>query len=72
MDGGLEYLDCNVPYFKLYLKAVVLLSLLTSVLLRVSLENDAFVVWEMFPGNNGALSESGEEEDFYFSDNDMI
>ncbi|KAM9355765.1 mis18-binding protein 1 isoform 2-T2 [Pholidichthys leucotaenia] len=30
-------------------------------------ENDNFVVWEMFPGNNGALSES-EEEDFYFSD----
>ncbi|XP_044021916.1 mis18-binding protein 1 isoform X2 [Siniperca chuatsi] len=33
-------------------------------------ENDTFVVWEMFPGNDGALSESGEEEDFYFSDND--
>ncbi|KAA8582177.1 hypothetical protein FQN60_008917 [Etheostoma spectabile] len=32
-------------------------------------ENDTFVVWEMFPGNNGTLSES-EEEDFYFSDND--
>ncbi|TDG98875.1 hypothetical protein EPR50_G00204740 [Perca flavescens] len=32
-------------------------------------ENDTFVVWEMFPGNDGALSES-EEEDFYFSDND--
>lgn len=24
----------------------------------------------MFPGNNEALSESEEEEDFYFSDND--
>ncbi|XP_035530475.1 mis18-binding protein 1 [Morone saxatilis] len=33
-------------------------------------ENDTFVVWEMFPGNDGVLSESGEEEDFYFSDND--
>lgn len=34
-------------------------------------ENDTFVVWEMFPGNNEALSESEEEEeDFYFSDND--
>ncbi|KAM9341284.1 mis18-binding protein 1 [Symphorus nematophorus] len=33
-------------------------------------ENDTFVVWEMFPGKDGALSESGEEEDFYFSDND--
>lgn len=32
-------------------------------------ENDTFVVWEMFPGNDEALSESGEEEDFYFSDN---
>ncbi|XP_047183205.1 mis18-binding protein 1 isoform X2 [Scophthalmus maximus] len=30
-------------------------------------ENDTFVVWEMFPGKNVALSES-EEEDFYFSD----
>ncbi|XP_068608196.1 mis18-binding protein 1 [Brachionichthys hirsutus] len=36
----------------------------------VNTENDNFVVWEMFPGNNGALPESGEEEDFYFSDND--
>lgn len=36
-----------------------------------ALENDTFVVWEMFPGNNEALSESEEEEeDFYFSDND--
>ncbi|XP_068582478.1 mis18-binding protein 1 [Cebidichthys violaceus] len=33
-------------------------------------ENDTFLVWEMFPGNDGALSESGEEEDFYFSDSD--
>ncbi|XP_030248174.1 mis18-binding protein 1 isoform X3 [Sparus aurata] len=33
-------------------------------------ENDTFVVWEMFPGNDGGLCESGEEEDFYFSDND--
>ncbi|XP_038585353.1 mis18-binding protein 1 isoform X4 [Micropterus salmoides] len=33
-------------------------------------ENDTFVVWEMFPGNNGALSESDEEEDFYFSENE--
>ncbi|KAK9533694.1 hypothetical protein VZT92_008797 [Zoarces viviparus] len=33
-------------------------------------ENDSFLVWEMFPGDDGALSESGEEEDFYFSDND--
>ncbi|KAF3701197.1 Mis18-binding protein 1 Kinetochore-associated protein KNL-2 -like protein [Channa argus] len=33
-------------------------------------ENDSFVIWEMFPGNEGALLESEEEEDFYFSDND--
>ncbi|XP_031134714.1 mis18-binding protein 1 isoform X2 [Sander lucioperca] len=34
-------------------------------------ENNTFVVWEMFPGNDGALSESeDEDEDFYFSDND--
>ncbi|KAM6968615.1 mis18-binding protein 1 [Tautogolabrus adspersus] len=31
-------------------------------------ENDTFVVWEMFPGNDAAQSDSGEEEDFYFSD----
>ncbi|TKS86593.1 Mis18-binding protein 1 [Collichthys lucidus] len=35
----------------------------------VNTENDAFVVWEMFPGKDEALSESGEE-DFYFADND--
>ncbi|XP_056250082.1 mis18-binding protein 1 [Seriola aureovittata] len=33
-------------------------------------ENDTFVVWEMFPENDEELSDSGEEEDFYFSDND--
>ncbi|XP_029349946.1 mis18-binding protein 1 isoform X2 [Echeneis naucrates] len=33
-------------------------------------EDDAFVVWEMFPGNDVALSDSEAEEDFYFSDND--
>lgn len=33
-------------------------------------ENDTFVVWEMFPEKAGALAESGEEEDFYFSDSD--
>ncbi|XP_071383876.1 mis18-binding protein 1 isoform X1 [Centroberyx affinis] len=33
-------------------------------------ENDTFVVWEMFPDKDGGLAESGEEEDFYFSDND--
>uniref|UniRef100_UPI0037E7C015 mis18-binding protein 1 isoform X2 n=1 Tax=Semicossyphus pulcher TaxID=241346 RepID=UPI0037E7C015 len=37
---------------------------------RVNTENDSFVVWEMFPGKDVALSDSGEEEDFYFSDND--
>lgn len=37
-----------------------------------SLENDTFVVWEMFPGADRALSDSGEEEDFYFSDNDWL
>nr|XP_019940799.1 PREDICTED: mis18-binding protein 1 [Paralichthys olivaceus] len=31
-------------------------------------ENDTFVVWEMFPGNDVAPPESGEEEDYYFSD----
>ncbi|KAM9842945.1 mis18-binding protein 1 [Aulostomus maculatus] len=33
-------------------------------------ESDTFVVWEMFPDKAGMLSESGEEEDFYFSDHD--
>ncbi|KAM4625878.1 mis18-binding protein 1 [Polymixia lowei] len=37
---------------------------------RCNTENDSFVVWEMFPDNDGAFVESGEEEDFYFSDND--
>ncbi|XP_028251291.1 mis18-binding protein 1 isoform X2 [Parambassis ranga] len=37
---------------------------------RCNTGNNSFVVWEMFSGNNGASSESGEEEDFYFSDND--
>ncbi|XP_042356016.1 mis18-binding protein 1 isoform X2 [Plectropomus leopardus] len=32
--------------------------------------DDTFVVWEMFPGNGGQLSDSEEEEDFYFSDKD--
>ncbi|XP_062254056.1 mis18-binding protein 1 isoform X1 [Platichthys flesus] len=31
-------------------------------------ENDTFVVWQMFPENNVAAPDSGEEEDFYFSD----
>ncbi|XP_072220904.1 mis18-binding protein 1 [Leuresthes tenuis] len=34
----------------------------------INTENDTFVVWEMFPGNDGAPSDSEEEEDFYFSD----
>lgn len=33
---------------------------------------DVFVVREMFPADDGALSDSGEEEDYYFSDNDCI
>lgn len=32
-------------------------------------EKDTFFVWQMFPGNDGEVSESDEEEDFYFSDN---
>ncbi|XP_061523932.1 mis18-binding protein 1-like isoform X1 [Phycodurus eques] len=32
--------------------------------------NDSLAVWEMFPEKAAALSDSGEEEDFYFSDND--
>ncbi|XP_028994280.1 mis18-binding protein 1 isoform X2 [Betta splendens] len=35
---------------------------------RCSNTENSFVVWEMFPGNEGPLSES--EEDFYFSEND--
>ncbi|XP_029982639.1 mis18-binding protein 1 [Sphaeramia orbicularis] len=31
---------------------------------------NSFVVWEMFPDKEDALSESGEEEDFYFSNDD--
>ncbi|XP_020500911.2 mis18-binding protein 1 [Labrus bergylta] len=31
-------------------------------------ENDTFFVREMFPGSDAAQSDSGEEEDFYFSD----
>lgn len=42
---------------------------ITFVLFSVLL--DTFVVWEMFPGNEQVLSDSGEEdEDYYFSDND--
>ncbi|KAG7275440.1 hypothetical protein CRUP_033173 [Coryphaenoides rupestris] len=33
-----------------------------------NMDDDSFVVREMFPNNNGAHDESGEEEDFYFSD----
>ncbi|XP_047466189.1 mis18-binding protein 1 [Mugil cephalus] len=33
-------------------------------------ENSSFVIWEMFSGNEEAPSQSGEEEDFYFSDDD--
>ncbi|XP_008282233.1 mis18-binding protein 1 [Stegastes partitus] len=36
----------------------------------VNTESDTFVVWEMFPGHGEAPSESEEDEDFYFSDND--
>ncbi|XP_019742843.1 mis18-binding protein 1 isoform X2 [Hippocampus comes] len=32
--------------------------------------NDSFVMREMFPEKAAMLSDSGEEEDFYFSDND--
>ncbi|XP_051942137.1 mis18-binding protein 1 isoform X2 [Hippocampus zosterae] len=32
--------------------------------------NDSFVIREMFPEKAAMLSDSGEEEDFYFSDND--
>lgn len=35
-----------------------------------SLGNDSFVIREMFPEKAAMLSDSGEEEDFYFSDND--
>uniref|UniRef100_A0A8C7XJV9 Myb-like domain-containing protein n=1 Tax=Oryzias sinensis TaxID=183150 RepID=A0A8C7XJV9_9TELE len=31
-------------------------------------ENTSFVVWEMFPGKEEESPESGEEEDYYFSD----
>lgn len=31
-------------------------------------ENTSFVVWEMFPGKDEESAESGEEEDYYFSD----
>lgn len=37
--------------------------------ISVLLGQDTFVVWEMFPGNERALSDSEEEEDYYFSDN---
>ncbi|KAM8915142.1 mis18-binding protein 1 [Spinachia spinachia] len=30
-------------------------------------ENDTFLVWEMFPGNDGALPESEDDEDFYYN-----
>ncbi|XP_076017697.1 mis18-binding protein 1 [Genypterus blacodes] len=33
-------------------------------------ETDTFLIREMFPEKDGVLSDSGEEEDFYFSDND--
>lgn len=53
-----------------YISFVTWVLLFNTICLSFSLENDTFVVWEMFPGNDGALSESLEEEDFYFSDND--
>nr|XP_029544401.1 mis18-binding protein 1 [Oncorhynchus nerka]XP_029544402.1 mis18-binding protein 1 [Oncorhynchus nerka] len=33
-------------------------------------ENDSFVVWEMFPDKDDHSGESGEEEDYYFMDDD--
>ncbi|XP_014065347.1 mis18-binding protein 1 [Salmo salar] len=33
-------------------------------------ENDSFVVWEMFPDKEDHSVESGEEEDYYFMDDD--
>lgn len=38
--------------------------------ISVLLGQDTFVVWEMFPGNERVPSDSEEEEDYYFSDND--
>lgn len=32
------------------------------------LGQDTFVVWEMFPGTERVLSDTDEEEDYYFSD----
>lgn len=48
---------------------IVNFKFLTRVLF-VLLGKDTFVVWEMFPGNERVLSDSEEEEDYYFSDND--
>uniref|UniRef100_A0A1A8UTG9 MIS18 binding protein 1 n=1 Tax=Nothobranchius furzeri TaxID=105023 RepID=A0A1A8UTG9_NOTFU len=35
---------------------------------RCTVENNNFAVWEMFPGNTDCLSDSDEQQDFYFSD----
>lgn len=36
-------------------------------------ENDNFVVWEMFPGKDPPIvSDSEEEKDFYFSDDEWL
>ncbi|XP_057715543.1 mis18-binding protein 1 [Corythoichthys intestinalis] len=32
--------------------------------------NDSFIVWEMFPEKPAVLSDSSEDEDYYFSDDD--
>lgn len=39
-------------------------------LIPSSPENSSFVIWEMFSGNEEDQSQSGEEKDFYFSDDD--
>lgn len=44
--------------------------LLQSIVFIFLPENDTFIVWEMFPGKDAPLSDSEEEKDFYFSDND--
>lgn len=49
---------------------IVTYMVLSCCFISVLLGQDTFVVWEMFPGNERVLSDSEEDEDYYFSDND--
>lgn len=64
-DNAGKYSKCCVIVL-LY----ITFSFLPCCFISVLLGQDTFVVWEMFPGNERVLSDSDEEEDYYFSDTD--